>query len=41
MQIGGGAIGGIIASAVFSQADASKYVPGRSVVLSMVSVIVF
>jgi hypothetical protein len=38
MQIGGGAIGGIIASTVFRQADAPKYLPGLAVVLSMVSV---
>ena len=38
MQIGGGAIGGIIASTVFRQADAPKYLPGLAVTLSMVSV---
>ena len=38
MQIGGGAIGGIIASTVFRQVDAPKYVPGLAVTLSMVSV---
>lgn len=38
MQIGGGAIGGIIASTVFRQVDAPKYLPGLAVTLSMVSV---
>jgi MFS family permease len=38
MQIGGCAIGGIIASTVFRQQDAPKYLPGLAVTLSMVSI---
>jgi|SRR5579859_4754027 len=38
MQIGAGAIGGIIASTVFRQQDAPKYLPGLAVMLLMVSI---